>query len=220
MNNIEILNKLKETLKSNLKSFMAFADNTNYTEVTTTDGKKLQVVGEVAVGSEVYILDDAGVQTPLEDGEYVLDNGLTISVMANKIDEVSSSTEEASDTETDMTAPQEMADNTNPTTPEDTTSAPTEDTTGTDKIAALEEKVAMLEEAIQSIMDFINTQGDANQQMMSRIEKIADSPAAEPIKQKKVYTLSSNPTAITKGDMDEIRKMKELFSDKGVKFPG
>jgi hypothetical protein len=166
------------------------------------------------VGSEIYMLDPTGVQTPCEDGEYVLDNGMTIGVSANKIEEVASTTETPeTEVETEMASPEEM-----PASSEDST-APKADTTDNDKMAALEEKVAMLEEAIQSIMDFINTQGEANQQMMSRIEKIADSPAAEPVKQtKKVYTLASN--SIVQSDMDEIRKMKALLNDKGVKFPG
>ena len=69
MNNKEAITKLKNTLKSLFK----FA--TANTEYTTKDGIKISSsADELAIGSEVFLIDADGNQQPLEDGIYTIYN--------------------------------------------------------------------------------------------------------------------------------------------------
>ena len=58
-------------------------------EVKTTDGMIIMTDAEtLAVGADVYFINEAGDQMPVADGDYMLDNAQTISVVAGKVTEI------------------------------------------------------------------------------------------------------------------------------------
>ena len=54
----------------------------------TTDGGDLSYEGELEVGTEVYVTDEEGNQTPAPDGDYVTEDGKTIKVAEGKVTEI------------------------------------------------------------------------------------------------------------------------------------
>lgn len=58
-------------------------------EVKTTDGMTIITDAEtLAVGADVYFINEAGDKMPVADGDYMLDNAQTISVVGGKVTEV------------------------------------------------------------------------------------------------------------------------------------
>ena len=53
-----------------------------------TDGGALSYEGELEVGTEVFVTDDEGNQTPAPDGDYVTEDGKTIKVAEGKVSEI------------------------------------------------------------------------------------------------------------------------------------
>jgi hypothetical protein len=64
------------------------AEETAELASVATDKGELLYEGELAVGTEVFVADAEGNQTPAEDGEYVLENGTIIKVAEGKIAEI------------------------------------------------------------------------------------------------------------------------------------
>lgn len=67
-----------------------------------TDGGVLSYEGELEVGTEVFVTDDEGNQTPAPEGDYVTEDGKTIKVVDGKVAEIveetaDESTEDAKD---------------------------------------------------------------------------------------------------------------------------
>lgn len=70
------------------------------TFVKTVDGKIISIKGsDLMVGATVMWLDEAGVESAIEDGEYQLDNNQTIDVKDGKVLEIADSKEESTETE-------------------------------------------------------------------------------------------------------------------------
>ena len=71
-----------------------------------TDGGALSYEGELEVGTEVFVTDDEGNQTPAEDGDYKTTDGKTIKVVDGKVSEIVDAEAEGEDdnTPTDVNA--------------------------------------------------------------------------------------------------------------------
>lgn len=73
------------------------------TFVKTVDGKIISIKGsDLMVDATVMLLDEAGVESVLEDGSYQLDSNKTIEVKDGKVLEISDSVEESIEEETEM----------------------------------------------------------------------------------------------------------------------
>jgi hypothetical protein len=76
----EILQNIKEQFRK-----MMFAGSLTM-GCTTKEGKNLIAMGEdLAVGVEIYQVDDNNVQSPLDNGDYTLTDGRIITVTDNKV---------------------------------------------------------------------------------------------------------------------------------------
>ena len=69
-----------------------------------TDKGDLLYDGELAVGTEVFVADAEGNQTPAEDGDYVLEDGRTIKVADGKVSEIVEAAPAEEDAPADETA--------------------------------------------------------------------------------------------------------------------
>jgi hypothetical protein len=64
------------------------AEETAELASVATDKGELFYEGEIAVGTEVFVADAEGNQTPAEDGDYVLEDGRTLKVAEGKVAEI------------------------------------------------------------------------------------------------------------------------------------
>jgi len=96
-----ILNKIAGLFTTEVEETISFVD------VKTMDNKILRVSDMAIEGTVEEIQEDATL-IPVEDGDYVLEDGVVISVAAGVITEISTPEEEAADTEEEM-APTEVA---------------------------------------------------------------------------------------------------------------
>lgn len=95
----EEIKSLKDN-KVKLEGELAAPAPVKMTDVKTQDGKMLSVEGEMAVGSMISLIDEAGIKTPAE-GEFMLEDGTKVEAMAGKITAVESA---------EMPAPAPMID--------------------------------------------------------------------------------------------------------------
>jgi hypothetical protein len=86
---------LVEKIKKQLKSLFT----QKFAEIKAGD-MMISTPDEVlVVGSEVFMIDEQGLNVPLMDGEYLLDSGEKIEVVSGKVTEISVETEEAPEAE-------------------------------------------------------------------------------------------------------------------------
>lgn len=79
------------------------------TFVKTVDGQIFLVKApELALDVEIVAVDEAGVEQPILDGDYSLEDGTVISVLGGKVGEISTQEEEVADTNEEDAAPMEM----------------------------------------------------------------------------------------------------------------
>jgi hypothetical protein len=212
MNKNDTLKKIKENLKylikfsTELKEFSNF-DLTDGTKITSPDS-------ELAVGCEVYAIDDQNNQTPLNDGDYVLTDGRTISVANNVITAISDSSEDPQDeTESPEEVDQEkqkMSDGLPDDQPAEAAGADQSDIVA--RLTDLENKI---EEILNIINKLGDTQGDVNEQMMSKIEEFSKSPGDKPIRSAKKESYIQAPMKSVL--MDDLKDFMKEHKDKFLK---
>ena len=196
-------NQILESLKLGFKR-MLFAGETS--QVTTTDGKTIIAYGEdIMVGCEAYLLNSDNTQSPLENGDYMLQDGRTITVTDNNITEIKEPEAPAAIESPEINATN-LSEYVKEDMPEDNKEEKLESETEA-RISALENTV---EEMMKMLQDYLNESAEMKQEqvkMSEKIKKIADQPAGEkPKVSKKMYGESIS-------NMDEIRQLqKKLFN--------
>jgi small-conductance mechanosensitive channel len=126
-------------------------------QVSTNDGKNLIVFGtELATGQKVLIVDEAGVQTELPDGDYQLTSGQTITVKSSMIETITETPAPEAETEVEI----EMATETE--TPE------------VEVKAGLEERIAKIEEDNLKIMEILNQILEASTEMKKQTQELSN----------------------------------------------
>lgn len=205
MDKENIINEIKE----NLKKLFSFTQKFN--NYTLTDGTNItSPAEELEIGVEVYGLDENGNQTPLNDGEFVLQDGRTITLKENKIvdikGEVKQPEEEVSVTEEE----QSMADS----LPEVEVEAPeVEVEVGADMV----KRVEALEKNIEEILSILSKMGDAqmkvNEDFENKIEKFGAEPGGEAIKaNKKGYVPYEKDKVANQEKIESFNELKELMN--------
>lgn len=159
MNRIE---KLKE-LKNKFKKFL-FAD---VYSIKTEDGRTLSVMGsELATGVEIVETKEDGTNVPLEDGDYKLINGQTITVTGGVIKSITEPMPETEAPETEVEV--EMCI--------DKTKMVDEA-----KVMEMEKRIADLESAISDLTDMMQGTMHNAQKMSEKITQLSEQPASEPV---------------------------------------
>lgn len=206
MNRNEMFNKLKMEFKK-----LMFASNS--TTLETQDGKSIIVLAEdIAVGVEVYLLDSDNTQKPLDNGDYKLTDGRTISVADNKVTNISApegekapKTDGSTDKGAAPVADTKMADG----MPDGQTNS---DGANADDVAAdgeMEARVSALEEQMTKLMTMLEGSMASqtkmyalNTELSKKIKVLEKQPDGQPIKlgKKMISDKSSD-------DIEEIREM-------------
>lgn len=220
MNKDEAILKIKDQLKK-LMAFSAEAE-APMTEEVKCESIKLKDGSEIMVpeGSniepnvEVYMVDADGNQVPCEDGSYELENGQTITVKGGVIEGVADTTQPEGEEQTQSPEGDAQMSAATPgaeAASEGETPAQEEAETNIgDRVAALEQQIAQILELLQGM-------SNAQEMAMSKINEIAEAPAAPSIKVGKAVGSSTTKVEFssTKDELAELRNLKNKFKING-----
>lgn len=155
------IKSIKEALKAMIRQ-MEFSTATTDKGVIGWD-----VDGEIEVGVEVYVVDENGDRQPIEDGDYVLEDGRTVVVKDSKVEEIKEKAEEVVE-EQPTTEETKVEENEEPTDTEVENPDGTEEKDNT----AIEE----LRKEVNELYDLVDT-------LTKRIEELENKPAAQPVQE-------------------------------------
>lgn len=208
MNKDEAIVKIKEQLKK-LMAFTAEApaEEVKYESMKLKDGSEIMIPDGAGLetGVEVYMIDADGNQVPCEDGSYELESGQTITVKGGVIDAVS----EAAQPEGEQTQSPEGDAQMAATTPgSGEAEAEGESAQQETAEADLPNRVAALEQQIAQILELLQGMSNAQEMAMSKIQEIAEAPAAPSIKIGK--TLKSDANVAFNSVKDELKELQEM----------
>lgn len=158
------IKSIKEALKAMIRQ-MEFSTATTDKGVIGWD-----VDGDIEVGTEVYLVDENGDRQPIEDGDYVLEDGRTVVVKDSKVEEIKEKAEEVVEEPTQGTTTEE----TNVEENEEPTDTEVENPDGTEEKdnTAIEE----LRKEVNELYDLVDT-------LTKRIEELENKPAAQPVQE-------------------------------------
>jgi hypothetical protein len=161
--------KLIENIKSQLKSLMS--NEVKFADIKAGDLMISSPDEELVVGSEVFTVDDAGNNIPLTDGDYTLDSGEIITVVAGKVEGIVASTPEVVEAEEEeVVVEEEPVVEGDPETEDETE----EEDMGQKKMKELEDRVAKCEAMLEEM-------GKMNNKMEQELSKVGGLPATEAI---------------------------------------
>lgn len=164
------IRNIKEALKAMIRD-MEFSTVTSDKGIIGWDTD-----GEIEVGTEVYLVDDNGDKQPIEDGDYVLEDGRTVVVKESKVEEIK---EKAQQEE-----PKEE------TKEEETVEVEEAEEKEEEKEEPKEEEVENPDgskegdnEAIEELRKEVNELYAVVDELTKRIEELENKPAAEPVQE-------------------------------------
>ena len=160
--------KLIENIKSQLKSLMS--NEVKFADIKAGDLMISSPDEELVVGSEVFTVDDAGNNIPLTDGDYTLDSGEVITVVAGKVEGIVASTPEVVEAEEEEVVVEE----------EPVVEGETEDETEEEDMGA-EKKMKELEERVVKCEKMLEEMSKMNNKMEQELSKVGGLPATEAI---------------------------------------
>ena len=180
--NQETITKLRASLKETLNKFLKFGAGDNMTSVTTTDGDTLSIDAQDAtIGAAVYTVDESGLLTPAEDGEYTLNDGRIITVTDGKISNLSADPDATSNPQDETDTPdanlskQKLADANAqapaPTDPNASTTTPDANQADNSDIA---DRVTNLESQMAQVLQLLSGATSMAKEQLSAIETLND----------------------------------------------
>lgn len=172
-------------------------------------GKMTCSSNTLEVGSDVFGINLEGNQYPLDNGDYKLTDGRTVSVEDNKVKSISepSMTTESPVTSADLekVAMEEMP------IVEESTEVEVESAEHT---PSADERIAKLEEVISRLMITIDEISKAHEEMMGNMMKYSSEPGAESIVMEKGIGSSVDPKEFSKRkNISEINDIREIIKN-------
>ena len=158
--------KLIESIKSQLKSLMA--SEVKFAEIKAGDLMINCPDEECVVGSEVFTPDADGNNVPLADGDYTLDSGETISVVAGKVTAIAISETPVEAAEEDVEVDVEPTEDGEPVETDEEMGYKPED------MKSLMARVAKMEKMLEEM-------SKANNKMAQELSKVSSEPSTTPI---------------------------------------
>ena len=157
------IKSIKEALKAMIRQ-MEFSTATTDKGVIGWD-----VDGEIEVGTEVYLVDENGDKQPIEDGDYVLEDGRTVVVKDSKVEEIKEKSEAVEEPTNEPTTEEtKVEENEEPTDTEVENPDGTEEKDNT---------------AIEELRKEVNELYDLVDKLTKRIEELENKPAAQPVQE-------------------------------------
>lgn len=162
--------KLIETIKNQLKQLVS--SEVKFAEIKAGDLIISSPDEVLAVGSEVYVSDEAGNNIPLSDGEYTLDSGEKITVTNGKVDAISASEEVEAPEEVEVESAEKPAEEA--PKEEEKKDEPMGEKLPEEKLNALEKRIAECEKMLAKMTE-------DNSKMAQALSKVAELPSKESI---------------------------------------
>lgn len=159
------IKSIKEALKAMIRQ-MEFSTATSDRGVIGWD-----VDGEIEVGTEVYLVDENGDRQPIEDGDYVLEDGRTVVVKDSKVEEIKEKAEEPT-----------VEEPTNEPTTEETNVEENEEPTDTE-VENPDGSEERDNTAIEELRKEVNELYNLVDTLTKRIEELENKPAAKPVQE-------------------------------------
>ena len=157
------IKSIKEALKAMIRQ-MEFSTATTDKGVIGWD-----VDGDIEVGVEVYVVDENGDKQPIEDGDYVLEDGRTVVVKDSKVEEIKEKSEAVEEPTNEPTTEEtKVEENEEPTDTEVENPDGTEEKDNT---------------AIEELRKEVNELYDLVDKLTKRIEELENKPAAQPVQE-------------------------------------
>ena len=209
----EAMLKIKEQLKR-LMTFSVDAETPvekKMTSIKLKDGTEISYVdgSELGIGVEVYKIDEDGNQTPIEDGDYDLEDGRIITIKDGGVEVIAEAPDGAGVEETPITSEKDKAKLEEPKLEEPKLEEPKKVEVEVEEGADMEARISAIEENISSMMEAISTMGHMQEMSMSKIKAIESSPAASSIKVGK--TTSNGNFNSNKLEIDELRELRNKY---------
>ena len=132
-----------------------------FAEATLTDGTVIMWDGELAIGTEIFVITEEG-QVAAPDGDHQLEDGTIITTEGGIVVDMKEPEGEPGEP---ATIDEEMAKT----------------------VLALGERITALENALKASTQAMANQKKANQEILNVIEKLAAAPSADPIEPKKTF---------------------------------
>ena len=129
---------------------------------------------DIAVGTEVYVIDVNGDAQPAEDGEYTCEDGKVIVVAEGIVTEIKGVEAEPEVTVEAEDVPAEPV--AEPVAEPETDEAPEED-----RVATLEARVAELTEGLQMVLNAMSALEGRIAEIEGKVAKVESEPAEEPV---------------------------------------
>ena len=211
MKEISKLDKLRTAFKN-----MFFAAST---PLTTTDGKNLLVMGDdAAEGLQVFLVDDNNNQTPLEDGDYILQDGRTITVAGGIITAIALPT--AEDANVDATK-QKLGDG----VPDGQLNSEGKDPTDVkadgdveSRLSALENQVAEILTLLQnSVAPVMQSMSNQNIELAKKVKEYGGERGGEKVKvNRKMLTSDTEVEMSLDGALDRLKNLQSRGTNKAT----
>jgi hypothetical protein len=205
MNKNEALSKIQDQLKK-LMAFN-FSKEVKFDNIKLKDGSEICVAEgtDLEVGVDVYKLDDKGVQSPLDDGSYELEDGRVLVVTGSKVESIGEAnpdapaTEETPSEDANVNAEKEKMEL--PTGGEE---KPAEKVESPDDEAALGDRLSQLESQVAQILEILQGMGSMQEQAMSKIVELSNEPAEQSFK-------SNYSKKNVDGDMTALKEIRKTL---------
>ena len=170
MNKSQLVEKIKAQLKSLVSQ--------KFAEVKAGDLMITSPDEALAIGSEVFTVDMDGNNIPLTDGEYTLDDGVKIAVVAGKIEAMVNPEAEVEAAVEEVVAPEGEAE-VEVETPE--AEAPANEEKPEEDMPATAEEMKKLMERVVKCEEMITELVKQKEQMAQEFSKLAEQPSTEAI---------------------------------------
>jgi hypothetical protein len=191
-----------------------------FVDVKANDGAVLlRITGDIATDSKVEVINEDGSLADAKDGEFKLEDGTSITVLAGKIAEVSTAAEEASDEAEGEAASVETVNATAETTVEmaEGDIKPDGEAPASEEIAGnLEERVTALESRISELIDLVKgidmkckDMSAVNEDLKAKNEELSKVNAAPEVNFKKVEKMESAKEFKNLSLVEKVMRMKE-----------
>jgi hypothetical protein len=203
MDKKEAILKIKETLKSLMKFDSEIVENT-FAEVLTKDGLKLTFDSpELTTDIEIYQLDEEGNKIPLEDNEYLLQDGKVIVVVSGKVSEIKEDVVVSDETPIEEANVEQTKDEEEKIEDEEKMEDIVEEEVkveGDD----LTTKVAELEEKLKKVMELLNSLTGISEEMSEKFEEFCKMPGED---------VSLKSFSVVDSRFERIRMIKDSVSN-------
>lgn len=185
MDKIKLIEKIKSQLKEIVSTKVELVEYKSGDLMITSPDE------ELIIGSEVFMVDSDGNNVPLSDGEYVLDNGVTIAVMGGKVEAIVNS----------EIVPEEVEAKVEEVKTEEV-KAETTETEPTNELQILSERISKLEQLLAEMLK-------STQKMESQIVTLSDQPVKSGIevKETEFKSVDVKKDTLKGANINEIREI-------------